>query len=444
LEQATAHAGIGKQQSIHVADSSLKTSTNNADATFLGLVISNLASLDSVIAGLVNAFNILEAAAWKTYADAAAGAVKDWSHSMADYTETFANARIAAAVAFSHTEAAEAKTAGDLIAAANTLWTNTMADADKVYSDAMAVAAHTETDLLAAANKAKDIADSTARLTYTTTVAPLAVTLAEALSGFGVTRVTAIATAGETLSKATADANATFAGAMASPGIAYATVMAEAGKTYAITMAGIGKDESVASATLEKARLASLDASDPTFDYYGGGSGYSGGGSSYYGGSEGWYDYGINFGNAWWSAFGDYVNPWNDSTNVSVDWIDYGLSNGTKLANVVAVTAATAAILVEGAVLLAPATMQFSLVGSGHVIFGVSVRGGLPHLRHLGGLARLGQPVTTKGLLKYAEQRTYWNTISQVPIFNPLGATSTISTYNCAFTAAKALLNGLF
>ena len=54
---------------------------------------------------------------------------------------------------------------------------------------------------------------------------------------------------------------------------------------------------------------------------------------------------------------------------------------------------------------MAPATMQFSLVGSGHVIFGVSVRGGLPHLRHLGGLARLGQPVTTKGLLKYAKKR---------------------------------------
>ena len=51
---------------------SLKTKTKNADATLLGLVISNLASLDGVIAGLVNTFNTIEAGAWKTYTDAAA------------------------------------------------------------------------------------------------------------------------------------------------------------------------------------------------------------------------------------------------------------------------------------------------------------------------------------------------------------------------------------
>jgi len=76
----------------------------------------------------------------------------------------------------------------------------------------------------------------------------------------------------------------------------------------AFSAAGVTRATSIASA-----------ASNPEFDYYGGG-------SSYYGGGEGWYDYGINVGSAWWSAFGDYINPWNDSTNVSVDRIDYGLA----------------------------------------------------------------------------------------------------------------------
>ena len=159
LDEAIAHAGIAKQQAVHTADSDKKTAVNNADGLLMASIITNLASFEIFIAGVIHGFNTIEAGTWKAYSDAEALAVKNWGHTMADATETFATAPIGAAVAFGHAEADAAKTAGDLIAAANKVWTHALANADKVFSATVATASRTLSDSLAAANKTKDIAE---------------------------------------------------------------------------------------------------------------------------------------------------------------------------------------------------------------------------------------------------------------------------------------------
>jgi len=59
----------------------------------------------------------------------------------------------------------------------------------------------------------------------------------------------------------------------------------------------------------------------------------------------GWYEWGTTVANAWGNAFNDYVNPWDDSKSVPVDWIDSGLAYGTVGAHVVAVGATTGLVV---------------------------------------------------------------------------------------------------
>ncbi len=202
---------------------------------------------------------------------------------MADHTETYAKSRITAAAKFSRAEATAAKVAEDLIATANKMYSEKVAELAKEYDDKIAPARRTRAEALAEATRTKAEDDSTASLAFTNTVAPLAETLAKALSELNVTRATDIASAAVTRAKADAASALTLTTALATPQITLATDLAKAHESYAITLSEIEKDESIASATLEQARLNSLDASDATFDYYGAYSSYYGAGGYGYG-----------------------------------------------------------------------------------------------------------------------------------------------------------------
>ncbi len=102
-----------------------------------------------------------------------------------------------------------------------------------------------------------------------------------------------------------------------------------------------------------------------------------------------------------WSAFGtsfsDAVNPWNGVAS-ETDWIDSTLIFDTKAANVVAVTASSAALIVESTT-AALAYAGYETTGFTMIVYGNSARTGahvvyqvgdkLLHAERFGGMGRL-------------------------------------------------------